>query len=107
MKDNEIQQLNQVINDLLARDLGLINKKPETRDNGDITPTKNNARKEFEKTKSNLDSISENVGFINKKPSPLVFEDMDKEQQKSIKKRARKKVFGRVGTLTERAKRFY
>lgn len=32
---------------------------------------------------------------------------MNKEEKKKFKKKARKKVFGRVGTLTERARRFY
>jgi len=36
-----------------------------------------------------------------------IYEEMSKEEKKILKKRARRKVFGRVGSLCERAKRYY
>ena len=38
---------------------------------------------------------------------PIIAEKLDKHQKKMLKKRARKKVFGRVGTVCERAFRTY
>ena len=37
----------------------------------------------------------------------LVYEEMPKQTKKMYKKRARRKVFGKVGTVWQRAKRFY
>lgn len=36
-----------------------------------------------------------------------LYEDLTREEQKEIKKRARRKVFGKAGGLCQRAKRFY
>jgi hypothetical protein len=39
---------------------------------------------------------------------PMIpYEELDQEEKKLLKKRARRKVFGRVGSLSERAKRYY
>lgn len=38
---------------------------------------------------------------------PKQFDDLSKAEKKAYKKKARKKYFGRVGTLSERAAKFY
>ena len=60
--------------------------------------------------KNALNSIGHATKVLDQIPltnSELLYEELTKEKQKILRKQARKKVFGQVGGLYERANRFY
>eukprot|EP00347_Sterkiella_histriomuscorum_P014233 403361664 len=156
IKDRDVQCLDEVINELIARDYAK-KKAAELKGQGqqpqnktikleapEKKPTKRNTikvpdsnflhanesgkllgEKKYSTQMSQQDTQqnsaqkkpgSENFGF---NPIPQEdthkseiegfksYEEMTKEEKKFLKRRARKKVFGKVGTMDERAKRFY
>jgi hypothetical protein len=83
MKNDEVQNLHQVIKDLIVRDFFRENER-------------------FIK-KQQLDP----EGRIRAPPSLTIYEELSREERKKLKKRARAKVLGMPGGLWDRAARVY
>lgn len=98
IKDKSLQQIDTIVKDMLLRDNALnmspspkVIESPE-RQNIKVAP-------KFMKDED-FETQGERTGAMR-------YEDLPKDKRKYYKSRAKKKVFGRVGGLQERADRFF
>eukprot|EP00347_Sterkiella_histriomuscorum_P014884 403359155 len=101
IKDRNIQKINDVIQDIIARH----HIKKEQIDNAHATQMGL-----IDKVKMGDAVWQEKQGIAtsaNDFASRKTYEEMTKEEKKELKRKASKKVFGKVGSTSERARRFY
>ncbi|CDW71957.1 neurohypophysial n-terminal domain containing protein [Stylonychia lemnae] len=129
IKDDKIQNLDELVKELLARDLNKnqgiqpqeISSQQTRQNSGEdriklklnrldyINQPKQVLLTSQNFTLDNLNIPTQIIGMGGNSPKLIIknFEQLDEYQQKLIKRRARKRVFGRVGDVNERAKRLY